>query len=258
MKEFGNTARLIKKAGYDGIELHLAHDYLLAGFLSLRQNRRTDEYGGNLENRLRIVREIYHAMRRNVGENFPITTRISSVEDTIDGWKFQETLAIIRELDQLGFDGFNISNGEYTTYAPEVISSSFTPRAYNVDRAKKVRETVNKPIIVANGINEPILVENVLDEGAADFVGRARASLADPELPNKANEGRWDEINYCIRCLQGCEGGLMNGSIRCMVNPMIGHYTKYNYQPLPKSKKVLIIGAGTAGLEAAVAAARRS
>lgn len=258
VKEFGNTARLIKASGYDGIELHLAHGYLLAGFLSLRQNRRTDEYGGNLENRLRIIREIYHEMRRNVGQDFPITVRISSVEDTVDGRKFQETLAIIRELDQLGFDGFNISNGEYTSYAPEVISSSFTPRAYNVDRAKKVRDTINKPIIVANGINEPILAENVIEEGAADFVGMARASLADPELPIKASEGRWDEINYCIRCLQGCEGGLLKGgSIRCMVNPMIGHYMKYSGKPLPTPKKVLIIGAGPAGLEAAVAAARR-
>ncbi|GAW98498.1 oxidoreductase [Secundilactobacillus mixtipabuli] len=258
VNQFGKTAGLMKAAGYDGIELHLAHGYLLAGFLSLRQNRRTDDYGGCLSNRLRIVHEIYQAMRKTVGPDFPITARISLTEGTVDGRKLPETLAIVKDLEKTGFDALNLSNGEYTSYADAVISSAFTPRGNNEADAKEVRKTVNIPLIVANGINDPVLAESLLDQNVCDFIGMARASLADPELPNKTKAGNLNQIDYCIRCLQGCEGGLLKGShISCLVNPMIGNETKYPFATKPKPKKVLVIGGGPAGMEAAITAARR-
>lgn len=257
VKEFGHTAKLLKESGFDGIELHMAHGYLLAGFLSTRQNKRTDEYGGCLANRLRIIHEIYHEIRRNVGIDFPLTGRLSLTEDSVDGRKMAETMAIVHDLQDLGFDGLNLSNGEYVDGAPEIISSSFTPKGYNLVNAKRVRENTHIPLCVANGINDPMLAEDVLDENITDFVGMARASLADPYLPKKVAEGRLDDINQCIRCLQGCEGGLMSGhAVTCMVNPRVGKEYKYDFKPVA-SKKVLIIGGGPAGLEAAITAARR-
>lgn len=256
--EFANTARLMKKSGFDGIELHLAHGYLLAGFLSTRQNRRTDEYGGCFENRIRIVEEIYHAMRAEVGPDFPLTARVSLTEDTVDGRQMQETMMIVKHLEKLGFDGLNLSNGEYTSYAPELISSTFTAKGYNVENAKRVHEFVNIPTIVANGINDPAMAETVLEQDACDFVGMARASLADPDMPRKAARGQLSSINYCIRCLQGCEGSLLEGKhVRCLVNPELGHETEYNFEQNPESKNVLVIGGGPAGMEAAIAATRQ-
>ncbi|WP_125588354.1 oxidoreductase [Companilactobacillus jidongensis] len=256
--EFANTARLMKKSGFDGIELHLAHGYLLAGFLSTRQNRRTDEYGGCFENRIRIVEEIYHAMRLEVGDVFPLTARVSLTEDTVDGRQMQETMMIVKYLEKLGFDGLNLSNGEYTSYAPELISSTFTAKGYNVENAKRVHNFVNIPTIVANGINDPAMAETVLEQDACDFVGMARASLADPDMPRKAARGQLSSINYCIRCLQGCEGSLLEGNhVRCLVNPELGHETKYTFDENPESKSILIIGGGPAGMEAAVAATRQ-
>ncbi|MGN1280066.1 MAG: NAD(P)-binding protein, partial [Limosilactobacillus sp.] len=257
VRQFGNTAKLLKESGFDGIELHLAHGYLLAGFLSTRQNKRTDEYGGCLSNRLRIVHEIYHEIRQNVGVDFPLTARISLTEDSVDGRKMAETMAIVHDLEKLGFDGLHLSNGEYVDGAPEVISSHFTAKGYNFTNAKRVRQTTHIPLIVANGIQDPMLAEDVLDEDIADFVGMARASLADPYLPKKTAEGKFADINQCIRCLQGCEGGLLQGgSITCMVNPRVGREGEYDFKPVA-AKKVLIIGGGPAGLEAAITAKRR-
>ncbi|WP_125568372.1 FAD-dependent oxidoreductase [Companilactobacillus insicii] len=256
--EFANTARLMKKSGFDGIELHLAHGYLLAGFLSTRQNRRTDEYGGCFENRIRIVEEIYHAMRAEVGDDFPLTARVSLTEDTVDGRQMQETMMIVKYLEKLGFNGLNLSNGEYTSYAPELISSTFTAKGYNVENAKRVHDFVNIPTIVANGINDPAMAETVLEQDACDFVGMARASLADPDMPRKAARGQLGNINYCIRCLQGCEGSLLEGNhVRCLVNPELGHETEYTFDEVTSPKSVLVIGGGPAGMEAAIAATRR-
>ncbi|WP_334329356.1 oxidoreductase [Companilactobacillus sp. HBUAS59699] len=256
--EFANTACLMKKSGFDGIELHLAHGYLLAGFLSTRQNRRTDEYGGCFENRIRIVDEIYQAMRSQVGADFPLTARISLTEDTVDGRQMQETMMIVKHLEKLGFNGLNLSNGEYTSYAPELISSTFTPKGYNIENAKRVHDFVNIPTIVANGINDPAMAETVLEQGACDFVGMARASLADPNMPRKTARGQVGDINYCIRCLQGCEGSLLEGKhVRCLVNPELGHETKYTFDEHVSPKDVLVIGGGPAGMEAAIAATRQ-
>jgi 2,4-dienoyl-CoA reductase-like NADH-dependent reductase (Old Yellow Enzyme family)/NADPH-dependent 2,4-dienoyl-CoA reductase/sulfur reductase-like enzyme len=258
VKDFGNTARLVKESGFDGIELHLAHGYLLAGFLSLRQNRRTDEYGGCFENRMRIVHEVYQAIRSNVGTDFPITARLSLTEDTVDGRQMPETEMIVKDLERLGFDGLSLSNGEYTSYAPAVISSAFTPKGYNTENAKRIRAFCKLPLIVANGINDPAMGENLLEENVCDFIGMARASLADPELPNKTARGNLGDINYCIRCLQGCEGSLLEGkSIRCLVNPMIGKETEYTFDKKVDAKNILVIGGGPAGMEAAIAARRQ-
>lgn len=258
VREFANSARLMKKSGFDGIELHLAHGYLLAGFLSTRQNRRTDEYGGCFENRIRIVDEIYQAMREQVGIDFPLTARVSLTEDTVDGRQMQETMMIVKHLEKIGFNGLNLSNGEYTSYAPELISSTFTAKGYNVENAKRVHDFVNIPTIVANGINDPAMAETVLEQDACDFVGMARASLADPDMPRKAARGQVGEINYCIRCLQGCEGSLLEGKhIRCLVNPELGHETEYAFDENSKAKNILVIGGGPAGMEAAIAATRQ-
>ncbi|MFD1471803.1 oxidoreductase [Companilactobacillus mishanensis] len=256
--EFGHTAKLMKESGFDGIELHLAHGYLLSGFLSTRQNRRTDEYGGCLENRMRIVHEIYDAMRAEVGTDFPLTARFSLTEDTVDGRPMDESMVMVKYFEELGFDALNLSNGEYSSYADESISTTFTPKGFNVANAKKVHDFINIPTIVANGINDPAMAENILQQDASDFIGMARASLADPDLPRKAARGQLGDINYCIRCLQGCIGNLLQQKpINCLVNPMIGHESEYTFESQPSPKTVLVIGGGTAGMEAAIAATRQ-
>ena len=254
--EFAEAARRCKESGFDGIELHCAHGYLLAEFLSPYVNKRTDQYGGCFDNRVRIVDEIIAAMREKVGD-FPIQVRISSNEYVQGGRTEAETYQLCRHLENVGFDAIHVSNGVYAAHPRnQIIAPMFTDHALNMERSYNVKKMVNIPVILANRINEPGMADVLLEMGKADFIGMARGSLADPDLPNKAKAGKFDQINYCIGCLQGCEWPLFAGtSITCLVNPRVGREYEVDLTPVSNPKKVMVIGGGPAGLMAARTAA---
>lgn len=258
VKDFGNTAINAKKAGFDGIEIHAGNGYLIAGFLSLLQNKRTDMYGGCFENRIRILKEIYDEVRSAVGSDFPIQVRFSAEEHERDGRTIAESRMLAQLIEEWGFDAINCSNGLYGTYNLQQVSTAFMPKAWTAGNAGELKKIVHIPVMAVNSIVDPLMAESLVEMGMCDYVGMSRCSLADPEMPNKAREGRFDEIRPCVRCLQGCTAGtLLQIPIRCCVNPEMGNEYKYTFEDVVEKKKVLVVGGGPGGIWAAIAAARR-
>ena len=256
VSRFGDTALRIKRAGFDGVEIHGGHGYLIAEFLSPYVNKRVDEYGGILSNRLRFPREIIQDVRAKVGPDFPIFFRISSHEGMPGGRKLQDTRAIAMMLEEWGVDAIDITAGTYGD--GYTVPSMAEEHAWNVDSAAEIKKVVSIPVMIVGRINEPILAESILRSGMADIVAMGRASLADPHLPNKAREGTFETIRQCIGCLQGCLGNLgLDKPISCLVNPELGYEGELQAAKLKKKRKVVVIGGGPAGLEAARAAAAR-
>lgn len=255
--DFGVTAGNAKKAGFDGIEIHAGNGYLIAGFMSFHSNKRTDEYGGCFINRMRFFTEVYQAMREAVGPDFPIMVRFSADEHTPSGRTLEESKMVARYMEQLGVDAINCSNGLYGSFNPAQVSTCYRPHAWTIQNAKALKEVVNIPVLGVNSIDDPLMAESLIMQGYCDIVGMSRTSLADPEMPNKFKNGEYARIRPCIRCVQGCTASTaQNMPIRCCVNPEVGKEYIYNYENKPASKKVLIIGGGPAGMEAAIAASR--
>ncbi len=258
VQEFKEAARRCKESGFDGIELHCAHGYLLAEFLSPYVNKRVDQYGGCFDNRVRIVDEILAAMREVVGD-FPIQVRVSGNEYVVGGRTEAETYQLVRHLEAIGFDAIHVSNGAYASHPlKQIIAPMYTEHGLNMEASENVKKLVNIPVILTNCINDPMMADTLLMMDKADFIGMGRGSLADPELPNKAKAQKMDQINYCIGCLQGCEAKLFVGECAtCLVNPRIGEEYKQDMIPAENKKKVMVIGGGPAGLMAARTAAQR-
>ena len=258
VEDFGSTARRAKESGFDGIEIHAAHGYLISEFLSPFTNKRVDEYGGCFENRTRILDEIYAAIRRNVGNDFPVQVRISANEYLLGGRTEADTYELVRHLDELGVDAIHISNGMYASpVIRQIIAPMYTEHAFNMDTAEQVKKLVSCPVIVTNRINDPKMADTILKMGKADFIGMGRGSLADPYLPAKAKAGEFEKIRYCIGCLQGCEAGLLAGTCAtCLVNPRVGREYENPMEKTSEPKKVMVIGGGPAGLIAAETAAK--
>lgn len=257
--DFGSAAGRAKVAGFDGVELHCAHGYLLAEFLSPAINKRVDEYGGCFDNRVRIVDEIIAAMREQVGPDFPIQVRISSEDFVPGGRTIAETLQLCRHLEEVGFDSINCSNGMYASPATEaVIAPMFSDHAFNMDRAEAIRRVVSIPVLLSNRVADPEMADTLIKMGKCDAVCMGRESLADPHMPEKAQAGRNTEIRYCIGCLQGCELPLyLDQNITCLVNPSVGRECENSMARVVAPKKVMVIGGGPAGLLAAETAALR-
>lgn len=258
VKQFGETARRVKEAGFDGVEIHAAHGYLISQFLSFFINKRTDEYGGCFENRCRFFDEIYYEIRKNVGTDFPVTVRFSVDEYVVGGRHEKESLALARHFSDLGVDALHISNGVYATdHEHHVISNMFSVPGFNADNAAQIKSLVDCPIILVNRLNDPDIADTMIKMGKADFIAIGRGSLADPDLPKKVYEKRFSEINYCIMCLEGCEGGILTNHTTCLVNPRCVNEIEASLDPVEKPKNVLVVGAGPAGLMAARTAAQR-
>ena len=257
--DFGSAAGRAKQAGFDGIELHCAHGYLLAEFLSPAANRRVDEYGGCFDNRVRIVDEIMAAMREQVGPDFPIQVRISSSDLVPGGRTIAETLELARHLEEIGFAAINCSNGMYASRAVnQIIAPMFTDHALNMDRSDRIRQVVDIPVLLSNRVNDPKMADTLIKMGVCDAVCMGRGSLADPYLPNKARAGKFENIRYCIGCLQGCEMPLfLDDVVTCLVNPRVGREFENDLEKVPEPKKIMVVGAGPAGLVAAETAAMR-
>ncbi len=256
--QFAVTAANVKAAGFDGVELHAGNGYLISAFMSHYENKRTDEYGGCFTNRMRFLREIIEAVRAAIGPDFPLSVRFSAEEHTLSGRFFNEARMVAKCLEEWGVDMINCSNGVYGSFNPSQLSSAYQPHGWTIDNAARLKKVVNIPVLGCNGIDDPIMAESFVEQGFCDLVGMARGSLADPDMPNKAKAEAFEQIRPCVRCLQGCVGSSQQAiPICCTVNPETGRETIYTFEDQPDPKKVLVIGGGPAGLEAAVAAARR-
>lgn len=256
VEDFGDCALRAKKAGVDGVEVHAAHGYLIAQFLSTYVNKRTDKYGGNFENRTRIIREIYENIRGKVGEDFPVIIRYSMVEDMPGGRDMAESRVLAQMFEKWGFDAINASCAVYGDHNRQIVSPMYVGHAWQTDYVAEIKKLVSIPVFTVNRINDPRMAENILEMGIADMIGMGRGSLPDPELPNKAKSGQLDSIRYCIGCLQGCTGALyVGGPIKCLVNPTLGRESEIDYSKKDSPEKVVVAGGGPGGLEAARAAA---
>lgn len=256
VEQFGDTALRAKKAGFDGVEVHGAHGYLIAQFMSPYSNKRTDQYGGSLTNRVRFPLEVVANIRAKVGPDFPICFRISGDEFVTGGRTILDTKAIAVLLEEAGVDVLHVTGGVYAS-VDQFIPSAGMPHGNLVPFAAEVKKVVGIPVITVSRINDPLLAESVISSGSADFVGMARASLADPALPKKAAEGRFEDINPCIGCLQGCINLLFEDQpIQCMVNPALGCEIDLEIREAAEKQTVLVAGGGPAGMEAAIVAAK--
>lgn len=252
--KFAEAALRVKKAGFDCVEIIASTGYLISQFLSSSTNRRDDEYGGTLENRMRFLLEIIEKVRGKVGD-FPLLCRISGEEFVPGGNTNEDQKIIAKALEKAGVDALNVNVGWHESRIDQM--SMMVPRGGYVHLASNIKEVVKIPVITAHRINDPVLAEDLLREGKVDLVAMARALIADPELPNKAKGGKYDEIRMCIACNR-CFDSLFEGSpITCLLNPAVGREKEFTIEKTPNPKKVVIIGGGPAGMEAARVATLR-
>ncbi|MFH1757551.1 MAG: FAD-dependent oxidoreductase [Pseudomonadota bacterium] len=257
IEQFGEAARRAQEAGCDAVQIHCAHvHHLLGSFLSPLYNKRTDAYGGSLEGRLRLPLEVIRRIRSKVGPGFPILIRISGDELQPGGRTLEESQYIAPILVQAGVDAIQISAGTGNNFWV-VVPPTGTPEAPYASLAEGVKREVDVPVIAVGRIHHPWMAENLLQSGKADMVAMGRALVADPELPNKAARGDGDEIAPCVgdsMCLVFVQ---MEQKISCLINPAAGREEEASLSPATTPKKVLIIGGGPAGMEAARVAALR-
>lgn len=258
---YRSAARRLASAGFDGIEVYLAHGYLLAEFLSPFSNTRQDAYGGSLENRCRLPLRAIEAVRREV-PGVPVGIRVSADEFVPGGIDPSECNAILEHLlDRVSVDYISVSQSNYASIDRMIPDMSF-PRAPFVHYAAQVRQVARGiPVLAVGRLVTPEQCETLLENGTADAVCLVRPLIADPELPNKAREGRREDIRECISCNVGCRGGPHRGTpIACLVNPAVGYEEKLGVgkvAPAARARKVLVIGGGPGGLKAAETAALR-
>lgn len=263
--QFVEGAVRVKKAGCDGVELHAAHGYLIQQFLSPNTNKRTDQYGGSLENRMRFLLEIIDGIRLNCGKDFPIVVRLtvdemySEIGQNGKGYNLEEGIKMAKILNDKGIDAIDVSSAAYDTFNYWLEPTTFTPgwRKYLANEVKKV---VDIPVIAANLIRSPKQAEMQLEEGTQDFISLGRPLIADPHWPNKVKSGNENLIKRCVCCLY-CFESMMKGAYKythgnCSVNPFVGR-ENVSLKQNGNGRKVLIIGAGCAGLTAAELLSKR-
>lgn len=258
VSKFGDAARRAKTAGFEIVEIHGAHGYLLTNFFSPTTNHRTDLYGGSLENRMRIYREIVQDVRKKVGPDFAVTIRLSGTDYEPDGFPIEDTIELAKVLEKDGIDAFHISGGDHHTMIHQV-----TPMAldvcHNAWAAEAVRKHVSVPVIASGSITLPEYAEDILKTGKGDFVGLGRPLWADPEWPTKAKNGHPEDIRPCIRCNEGCleRTFFQYKAVTCALNPVISREGELKMKPAETKRRIAVVGAGTAGMEVARVAAER-
>lgn len=262
IEHFGNGAARMAEGGLDGIELISSMGYLISQFLNPRLNRRTDQFGGSAENRLRFLREIIKSCRDRVGNDITLGIRISADEMDEEGLNSSETIAALKCIETDGqVDYFNITGATTASYAGwlDMVPHMVRPSAYLAPLARAVKEAVSLPVMIAGRINQPHEAEQIIAQGQADMIGIVRATIADPEFVRKAHEGRADDIRACIGCNQACIGHLLKGfSISCIQHPETGRELQYyRKDKAAKPKKVMVVGGGPAGMKAALTAKQR-
>jgi 2,4-dienoyl-CoA reductase (NADPH2) len=256
VRDFANSAKLAKLAGYDGVEIMGSEGYLINQFITKRTNKRTDDYGGSYENRMRLPIELVKQTRESVGREFIIIYRLSMLDLVEKGSTWQEVVTLGKEIEKAGATIINTGIGWHEARIPTIATS--VPRAAFTWVTKKMKEELSIPLVTSNRINMPETAEKILAEGHADMVSMARPFLADSEWVNKAAENKADEINTCIGCNQACLDHVFQQKVAsCLVNPRACHETELNYLPTQKKKKIAVVGAGPAGLAASTIAAQR-
>jgi 2,4-dienoyl-CoA reductase-like NADH-dependent reductase (Old Yellow Enzyme family)/thioredoxin reductase len=255
VEQYAEGALRVKKAGFDAVEFHGAHGYLICQFLSAYTNKRTDKYGGSLENRMRFALDIVKKTRQKVGPGFPVLFRISAKELVPEGLNLDQTKVIARTLQNAGVDCVDVSAGIYET-GQWICQPGWMPRGCLVPFAEEIKKNVSVPVIVAGRMVDPRLANKVLQEGKVDFIALGRPFLADPQILMKAKEGRYDDIRMCMACCN-CMDSLLRGQpVACSINAELGHEAS-KALPAKRQKKVVVIGGGPGGMEAARVAARR-
>jgi len=253
--KFARAAVRAQSAGVDFVEIHGAHGYLVSEFFSPQSNQRNDGYGGDIPGRARFAVEIIRRIKEKAGEHFPVSCRMNGADNVAGGLELDDAKAIAQTLESAGLDLISISAGVYGS-CPTIVPYVDAPNGCNVPLAEGVKRAVNIPVIAAGRINDPRLAEEILAAGKADLVGMFRALVTDPELPGKAARGEFAEIRKCIAC-NTCTDALDLGPIMCTVNPAFGREKELAIVLATRKKKVLVIGGGPAGLEAARVAALR-
>ena len=254
---YGEKAALAKRAGFEMVMVHGGHGWLINQFLSPYFNKRTDHYGGPLENRVRFARRVLESVREAVGPNFPIEFRMSGSELFDGGYDLDEGIEIAKQLESR-IDLLHVSAGTYQRGFGITHPSMFVPHGSNVYLAENIKKHVNIPVATVGGLNDPQMMEDIIASGKADIVEMARALLADPELPKKVTTNKDDHIVHCLRCFVCMSERADTATRRCSVNPFIGRELDgMEILPAAQKKKVLIAGGGPGGLQAALTAARR-
>jgi len=256
ISDFVRCAKLAQDAGYDGVEIMGSEGYLINQFIVSKTNKRTDEWGGPFENRIRFPLEIVRQVRQTVGPNFIIIYRLSMLDLVEDGSTWEEVEVLAQQIEKAGATIINTGIGWHEARVPTI--ATMVPRAGFAWVTKRLMGKVGIPLITTNRINMPEVAEQVLADGCADMVSMARPFLADPDFVKKAKEGRRDEINTCIACNQAClDHTFSRKTASCLVNPRACHETLLPVLPTKTKKKIAVVGAGPAGLAAAVTAAKR-
>ncbi|GAA5188058.1 NADPH-dependent 2,4-dienoyl-CoA reductase [Ferrimonas gelatinilytica] len=256
INDYAQSAKLAQRAGYDGIEIMGSEGYFLNQFLCRATNHRTDQYGGSLENRARIVRELLSAVREAVGKEFIIIFRLSMLDLVEGGNDWEEVVQLAKWLEEGGVTIINTGIGWHEARIPTIATS--VPRAAFSGVTQRLRQEVSVPLVATNRINTPDVAEQILQDGQADLVSMARPMLADPHFVRKAAEGKPEQINVCIGCNQGCLDHIFKAQrATCLVNPMACYETELTLTPTDSSKRVAVVGAGPSGMASACFAAER-
>lgn len=253
--DFARAAGRAKKAGFDLVEFNAYSGYLIREFLSPITNKRQDEYGGELDNRMRFLLEIIAESRKEAGKDFPLIVKISGDELLPGGNTINEARIIARELEKAGVQALHVSPGGHETSQP--LSPGFVLKGSFLYLASAIKKEVKLPVITAH-LGDPDLAEKAIAEGKADMIAFGRQFIADPSFPLKLKSGRTQEIRRCLRCCQGCYDQVFaNQPVTCLVNPIAGRETEFDIKPAAQKKKVMVVGAGPAGMEAAYIIASR-
>lgn len=255
VRKYGEAARRARDIGFDAIEIHCGHSYLMSQFISPYYNKRTDEFGGSVENRLRFPRMVLEEVRKQVGPWFPIIVRISAEERVEGGNTLEDTLEYLEYLDEF-VDLYDVSCGLNPSLQYQ-IDSNFLEDGWRSYMARAVKDKFGKPVMNAGNYRDPEVVEKILESGDVDIVGMGRGLIAEPDWVNKVENGQEELLRKCISCNVGCAGNRIgvNRPIRCTVNPAVPEGDVYKKLKVNKLCNVVVIGAGTAGMEAACTAA---
>ena len=255
VEKYGKAAKRAQTAGFDAVEIHAGHSYLLSQFLSPLTNKRTDEFGGSPENRARFAKLVVEEVRKQVGPFFPIFVRISADEFIKGGNTLEDALEYLQYFEK-EVDVFDVSAGLNGSIQYQ-IDANYLADGWRSYMAKAVKERYNKPCITMGNIRDPKIADGILEHGDADLIGIGRGLIADPEWVNKVEFGDVQDIRKCISCNIGCAGHRIgiNRPIRCTINPGVNTGEDYKKKHVKRQCNVVVIGAGTAGLEAACTAA---
>lgn len=264
IEEMGKAAKLVKAAGFAGVDIHAMHwGHLLDSFALSYMNHREDEYGGSLENRIRVAKEIVEAIKRECGFDFPVTIRLALKsymkgfnKASFDGSEevgrtLDEAIEIAKLLESYGYDGLSVDVGTLDAFY-YAMPPSYIPSGFMIDMAEKVKEAVSIPVLCGGRMADPDMNEKAIADGKIDAVVIGRQAIADPDYGNKVIEGRTDEVRTCIGCNQGCIWGYFcTGRVGCAVNPEVGYEGTKKIEKVDQPKKIVIVGGGVAGMEAA-------